>query len=109
MVASLEARASMRMESALDRPRKGEGPPALSVSGTSVREANEIYLLPWVFYCRSESQKASTVQEENSTMQRITTLVRTLGVVTLVGMTSFAPPLPARAGGVHVSVGVGLP
>src|SRR6266487_1866046 len=63
----------------------------------------------WVFYCRSESQKASTVQEENSTMQRISTLVRTLGVVTLVGMTSFAPPLPAQAGGVHVSVGVGLP
>src|SRR6266498_5559961 len=52
---------------------------------------------------------ASAFQEEDSTMKRISTLVRTLWVVTLVGITSLALPLPAQAGGVHVSIGVGLP
>jgi hypothetical protein len=42
-------------------------------------------------------------------MKRISTLVRALGVVTLVGMPSLALPFPAQAGGVHVSIGVGLP
>ena len=39
----------------------------------------------------------------------ITTLVRTLGVMTLVGMASHSLPFPAQAGGVHVSIGVGQP
>ena len=39
----------------------------------------------------------------------ITTLVRTLGVMTLVGMASLSLPFPAQAGGVHVSIGVGQP
>ena len=42
-------------------------------------------------------------------MQWMNTLVRTLGVVTLVGMAGLALPGPAQAGGVHVSIGVGLP
>ena len=42
-------------------------------------------------------------------MKCMNTLVRTLGVVTLVGMASLALPFPAQAGGVHVSIGVGLP
>jgi len=52
---------------------------------------------------------ASAFQEEDSTMKRISTLVRTLWVVTLVGIASLALPFPAQAGGVHVSIGVGLP
>jgi hypothetical protein len=51
----------------------------------------------------------SIFQEENKIMQCMKTLVRTLGVVTLVGMASLALPVPAQAGGVHVSIGVGLP
>ena len=42
-------------------------------------------------------------------MKRMNTFLRTLGVVTLVGMASLALPFPAQAGGVHVSIGVGLP
>ena len=42
-------------------------------------------------------------------MKCMNTLVRTLGVVTLVGMASLALPFPAQAGGVQVSIGVGLP
>ena len=42
-------------------------------------------------------------------MPCISTLVRTLGVMTLVGMASLALPFPAQAGGVHVSIGVGVP
>src|SRR6266571_7961602 len=42
-------------------------------------------------------------------MPCINTLVRTLGVMTLVGMASLSLPFPAQAGGVHVSIGVGLP
>src|SRR2546426_12316936 len=42
-------------------------------------------------------------------MKCMNTLVRALGVVTLVGITSLALPVPAQAGGVHVSIGVGLP
>src|SRR6266567_1886988 len=42
-------------------------------------------------------------------MPCISTLVRTLGVMTLVGMASLSLPFPAQAGGVHVSIGVGLP
>ena len=42
-------------------------------------------------------------------MKRMNMLLRTLGVVTLVGMASLALPFPAQAGGVQVSIGVGLP
>jgi hypothetical protein len=42
-------------------------------------------------------------------MKRISTLLRALGVVTLIGIASLALPFPAQAGGVHVSIGVGLP
>jgi len=42
-------------------------------------------------------------------MPCISILVRTLGVMTLVGMASLSLPFPAQAGGVHVSIGVGLP
>jgi hypothetical protein len=42
-------------------------------------------------------------------MKCMNTLVRTLGVVTLVGMASLALPFPVQAGGVQVSIGVGLP
>src|SRR5262244_2323460 len=42
-------------------------------------------------------------------MPCISSLVRTLGVVTLVGMASLALPFAAQAGGVHVSIGVGAP
>jgi len=52
---------------------------------------------------------ASAFQEGDNSMKCMNTLVRTLGVVTLVGMASLALPLPAQAGGVHVSIGVGLP
>ena len=42
-------------------------------------------------------------------MQRMSTLVRTLGIVGVCGLAALALPLPAHAGGVHVSVGFGLP
>ena len=42
-------------------------------------------------------------------MPCISSLVRALGVVTLVGMASLTLPFSAQAGGVHVSVGVGVP
>ena len=42
-------------------------------------------------------------------MKCMNTLVRTLGVVTLVGMASLALPFPVQAGGVQVSIGVGVP
>jgi len=42
-------------------------------------------------------------------MPCISTLARTLGVMTLVGMASLSLPFPVQAGGVHVSIGVGLP
>ena len=42
-------------------------------------------------------------------MKRMNTFLRTLGVVTLVGIASLALPFPAQAGGDHVSIGVGLP
>src|SRR5437773_11354515 len=57
----------------------------------------------------SSGNKASTFQKEDHIMKCMNTLVRTLGVVTLVGMASLALPFPAHAGGVHVSIGVGLP
>lgn len=42
-------------------------------------------------------------------MQGISMLVRTLGVMTVVGMASFGLPVLAQAGGVRVSIGVGVP
>jgi len=42
-------------------------------------------------------------------MQRMSTRVRTLGIVGVCGLAALALPLPAHAGGVHVSVGFGLP
>jgi len=57
----------------------------------------------------SSINEASICQEEDNMMPCISTLVRTLGVMTLVGMASLSLPFPAQAGGVHVSIGVGLP
>jgi hypothetical protein len=42
-------------------------------------------------------------------MKRISTLLRTLGMVTCIAVASLALPLSAHAGGVHVSIGLGLP
>ena len=42
-------------------------------------------------------------------MQRINTLRRTCGIVGFCGLAALALPRPAHAGGVHVSVGFGLP
>jgi hypothetical protein len=42
-------------------------------------------------------------------VQGISMLVRTLGVMTVVGMASFGLPVLAQAGGVRVSIGVGVP
>ena len=42
-------------------------------------------------------------------MQRINTLLRTFGIVGFCGLAALALPSPAHAGGVHVSVGFGLP
>jgi hypothetical protein len=42
-------------------------------------------------------------------MQRINTLLRTFGIVGFCGLAALAHPRPAHAGGVHVSVGFGLP
>jgi hypothetical protein len=53
--------------------------------------------------------KASTFQKEDNIMKWVSMLVRTLGVGTLVGLASLALPVPAQAGGVQVSIGVGLP
>jgi hypothetical protein len=57
----------------------------------------------------SSGNVASAFQEEDNIMKCMNTLVRTLGVVTLVGMASLALPFPVQAGGVQVSIGVGLP
>src|SRR6266446_6265902 len=62
-----------------------------------------------VFCFLLSDNTASTVQEADNTMQCKRMLVRTLGVVTLVGIASLGLPCPAQAGGVHVSIGVGLP
>src|SRR5438445_9678238 len=43
------------------------------------------------------------------TMQRMRTLIRTFGLVSLFGMAALALPLPAHAGGVHVDLGLSLP
>jgi hypothetical protein len=37
------------------------------------------------------------------------TLLRTLGIVTFIAVASLVLPLSAHAGGVHVSIGFGLP
>jgi hypothetical protein len=58
---------------------------------------------------RSSNHEASIFQEEDNIMPCISNLIRTLGVVTLIGMASLALPFSAQAGGVHVSVGVGVP
>jgi hypothetical protein len=42
-------------------------------------------------------------------MPWMSAVVRTLGMVTIIGMASLALPVLAQAGGVQVSVGVGLP
>jgi hypothetical protein len=42
-------------------------------------------------------------------MQQISTLLRTFGIVSFCGLAALALPRPAHAGGVHVSVGFGLP
>jgi hypothetical protein len=42
-------------------------------------------------------------------MQRTSMLLRTLGIVTFLAVTSLILPLSAHAGGVHVSIGFGLP
>jgi hypothetical protein len=42
-------------------------------------------------------------------MQRINTLLRTCGIVGFCGLAALALPRPAHAGGVHVSLGFGLP
>jgi len=42
-------------------------------------------------------------------MKRISTMVRTVATVTLLGVATLVLPLSAHAGGVHVSVGIGLP
>ena len=42
-------------------------------------------------------------------MQRINTLLRTFGIVGFCGLAALALPRPVHAGGVHVSVGFGLP
>src|SRR6266446_10034196 len=62
-----------------------------------------------VFCFLLSDNTASTVQEADNTMQCKRMLVRTLGVVTLIGIASLALPFPAQAGGLHVSIGVGLP
>ena len=42
-------------------------------------------------------------------MQRINALLRTVGIVGVCGLAALALPRPAHAGGVHVSLGFGLP
>ena len=42
-------------------------------------------------------------------MKRLSTMVRTVVVVTLLSVATLALPFSAHAGGVHVSVGIGLP
>ena len=42
-------------------------------------------------------------------MQRINTLLRTCGIVGVCGLAALALPRHAHAGGVHVSLGFGLP
>lgn len=42
-------------------------------------------------------------------MKRLSTFLRTSGMVGFLGIASLALSLPAHAGGLHVSIGVGLP
>ena len=42
-------------------------------------------------------------------MKRTSTLLRTLGLITFMTAASLILPLSAHAGGVHVSIGFGLP
>ena len=42
-------------------------------------------------------------------MQRINTLLRMCGIVGVCGLAALALPRPAHAGGVHISLGFGLP
>ena len=61
---------------------------------------------------RAEMYQATRMilAEKDGTMQRISPVLRTFGVVTFLGLASLALlPLPAHAGGVHVSFGFGLP
>jgi hypothetical protein len=62
-----------------------------------------------VFYIRFASNEASISQEEDTMMPWRSTLVRTLGMVTFIWIASLALPYSAQAGGVHVSIGVGVP
>jgi len=51
-----------------------------------------------------------TPEKEDRTMKHLSPVLRTFGVVTFLGIASLALlPLPAHAGGVHVSFGFGLP
>jgi hypothetical protein len=42
-------------------------------------------------------------------MKRLRVLPQTFGLIMLLGIASFALPSPVQAGGVRVSIGVGLP
>jgi hypothetical protein len=42
-------------------------------------------------------------------MKRMRPLLWTFGMMTFFGMASLALPLPAHAGGLHVSIGIGVP
>ena len=42
-------------------------------------------------------------------MKRLRVLPQTFGLIMLLGIASFALPSPVQAGGVHVSIGLGLP
>jgi hypothetical protein len=42
-------------------------------------------------------------------MKRLRILPQTCGLIVLLGIASFALPSPVQAGGVHVSIGLGLP
>jgi hypothetical protein len=42
-------------------------------------------------------------------MQRIRTILRTCGMVAVLGLATLALPLPAHAGGVHIDIGLPLP
>jgi len=42
-------------------------------------------------------------------MERLYTVLRNVGMVTFIALASLALPRLAQAGGVHVSIGVGLP
>ena len=42
-------------------------------------------------------------------MKRFRIVLQTLGIVTCLGLAGIALPRPAHAGGVHVSIGLGVP